>query len=280
MADRLNDLDNTAWLRFLKSWEIVNPAPRSKQKYGHPAPFPEELAASYIEFFTQEGQSVLDPFAGTGTTLVAAMRLNREAVGIELSREFAGMANDRLRYAWKALTMDEQIRIRTSEIKTSQMVVCGDARDVVKLADTGPYDYCLTSPPYWDMLHQEGAENQKKRRDAGVHITYSDAPDDLGNIHDYQEFLGALVSIFTDVASVLRPGAYMTVVLQNIRKGSAVHPLAWEFAIELARTGAVDLSNEKLWLQDNKSLFPFAVGTSSFVTNQHHHYCLNFRRPV
>jgi DNA modification methylase len=71
--NKLNDLDSKSWLKFQKSWFIHNPPPRRKDVLRHPAKFPESLAQEFIEFFTKSGQVVLDPMAGTGSTLVAAL---------------------------------------------------------------------------------------------------------------------------------------------------------------------------------------------------------------
>ena len=62
----------------------------------HSAVFPEELPAWFIKLFTQEGDLVLDPFMGSGTTLQAAYRLRRNAIGIELKEEYFQVARARL----------------------------------------------------------------------------------------------------------------------------------------------------------------------------------------
>ncbi|HSR48475.1 MAG TPA: site-specific DNA-methyltransferase [Anaerolineales bacterium] len=68
----------------------------SARKIGHPAPFPEELPRRLIELYTFKGDVVLDPFAGSGTTCVAARRLGRHFVGFEIHREYVELAEKRL----------------------------------------------------------------------------------------------------------------------------------------------------------------------------------------
>lgn len=58
---------------------------------GHPAAFPEALPAWFIRLFTKPGDVVLDPFAGSGTTLVAAAHLDRNAIGIEISTSYCDL---------------------------------------------------------------------------------------------------------------------------------------------------------------------------------------------
>jgi DNA modification methylase len=72
-------------------WPIA-PARRE----GHPAPFPIELARRCIRLSTWPGEVVLDPFAGTGTTLLAARQLGRRAIGIETSEAYCALAVERL----------------------------------------------------------------------------------------------------------------------------------------------------------------------------------------
>ena len=71
-------------------------APAARVPGGHPAPFPVELARRCIRLSTWPGEVVLDPFAGTGTTLVAARQLGRRAIGIEASEAYCAQAVDRL----------------------------------------------------------------------------------------------------------------------------------------------------------------------------------------
>src|SRR5258707_5814703 len=92
MPNKLNDLDSKTWLKFQKSWFIHNPPPRKKDALVHPAKFPETMAQEFVEFFTKKGQTVLDPMAGTGSTLVAALRAGRNSYGIELNAKYAGVA--------------------------------------------------------------------------------------------------------------------------------------------------------------------------------------------
>src|SRR3990170_4244116 len=86
--NKLNDLDSKTWLKFQKSWFIHNPPPRKKGVLVHPAKFPETLAQEFIEFFTRGGETVLDPMAGTGSTLIAALRAGRNSYGIELNPKY------------------------------------------------------------------------------------------------------------------------------------------------------------------------------------------------
>ncbi len=92
--NKLNNLTNKEWLKFQKSWFIHNPPPRKKGVLVHPAKYPETMAQEFIEFFTKEGETVLDPMAGTGSTLIAALRAGRNSYGIELNPKYAKIAKE------------------------------------------------------------------------------------------------------------------------------------------------------------------------------------------
>ena len=69
---------------------------RPADRAGHPAPFPIELARRAVRLSTWPGEVVLDPFAGSGTTLLAARQLGRRAIGIEASERYCELAVSRL----------------------------------------------------------------------------------------------------------------------------------------------------------------------------------------
>ena len=265
-SNKLNDLDPKRWLKFQKSWFLHNPPPRKKGVLVHPAKFPETLAQEFIEFFTKQGEIVLDPMAGTGSTLVAALRAGRNSYGIELNPKYAEIA--------KQIIEEERNTLGDSVSNLQSLILNGDAAQITTY-ELPLVDYILTSPPYWDMLHAKGAETQKKRRaSTELDVHYSDDPNDLGNIKDYEEFLKKLVSIYEGLKPLLCEKAYLTIIVKNVKKGGKIYPLAWDIARELGKT--YTLKDEKIWVQDNQRLAPFGLG-SAWVSNTFHHYCLQFR---
>jgi DNA modification methylase len=76
-------------------WSIP-PCNSSKDRNGHPAPFPEELAQDHILSWSNEGDIILDPMAGSGTTLKMAKKNNRNYIGIEIAEEYIDIINKRL----------------------------------------------------------------------------------------------------------------------------------------------------------------------------------------
>ena len=270
IKNRLNELAAKDWLKFQKSWFIHNPPPRKKGVLRHPAKFPESLAQEFIEFFTKRGEVVLDPMVGTGSTLVAALRAGRNSFGIELNPAYAALARQSI----------ETERASLGEIANGlqAVIIQGDAAtpDILFPDHQLPFiDYILTSPPYWDMLRARGAQTQKNRRESPeLDVYYSDDPQDLGNLANYDEFLARLVEIYAGLKRYLRAKAYLTIIIKNVKKGGKLYPLAWDLGRELGRV--YTLKDEKIWCQDDIRLAPYGLG-SAWVSNTFHHYCLQFR---
>ena len=125
------------------------------------------------------------------------------------------------------------------------------------------------------MLHTRGADTQRKRRQSDdLDVFYSDDPNDIGNISDYDQFLEQLVSICVALKPLIRQRAYLTIIVKNIKKGGVIYPLAWDLARELGKV--YTLKDEKIWCQDDIRLAPYGLG-NAWVSNTFHHYCLQFR---
>ena len=188
-TNRLNELSPKDWLKFQKSWFIHNPPPRQKRVLRHPAKFPETLAMEFITFFTKPNEVVFDPMAGTGSTLVAAIRTGRNSYGIELNPTYAAISHQVLD--------EERMKLGPLANTLRSVMITGDAAhipEIIPIHSLPFMDYMLTSPPYWDMLHMHGAAYQKERRESQeMDIFYSKDPNDLGNITDYDEFLKRLI---------------------------------------------------------------------------------------
>jgi len=90
-----NTIGREAFLEYTKSvWRFPT---ESAKRIGHPAPFPVELPYRLIQLYSFEGDVVLDPFMGSGTTAVAALRSGRRFVGYENNPEYVSLALERIR---------------------------------------------------------------------------------------------------------------------------------------------------------------------------------------
>lgn len=267
--NHLNELSPREWLKFQKSWFVHNPPSRRKDVLRHPAKYPETLAQEFIEFFTKRGQLVLDPMVGTGSTLVACLRAGRHGIGIELNPRYAELA--------RRVVEEECSALGPEAASLRAEVIVGDASRLEGLT-LPAVDYVLTSPPYWDMLRVRGAQTQRSRRAApDLDVYYSEDPADLGNISDYSAFLERLVAVYRGLRPYLRAGAYLTIIVKNVKKGGRMYPLAWDLARRLAEF--YTLRDERIWCQDDIRLAPYGLG-NAWVSNTFHHYCLQFRHDL
>ena len=100
---------------------------------------------------------------------------------------------------------------------------------------------------------------------------YSNKNEDLGNIGSYNEFVERLCEIYIKMYSILKDGAYVVIILKNVKKEGKLYPLAWDVALKLSET--YELKDEKIWIQDKIGLAPYGY-PYSWVSNILHHYCL------
>lgn len=92
---------------FRQLWDDINGAPQTD----HPAPYPAELAERLIRMFSFVQDTVLDPFAGTGSTGVAASRVGRNSISIELEQEYVSVAEERIKSERGTLTNYQNLTV-------------------------------------------------------------------------------------------------------------------------------------------------------------------------
>ena len=275
--NKLNELSGTEWIKFTKSWFVHRPKPRGDQKIRHPASFPESLVREFILFFTKKGQLVVDPFLGTGSTLVASLETDRAGVGFEIVDKYAEISRKRV----AEVLNEKRGRVTlTGEKATWAEVIQGNSKELSSIwRERGfpPADYCITSPPYWSQLKRNHIR-QKDRVEKGLDTVYSTDPEDIGNIDDYHEFLREMKIIFDEVYKVMKPNGYLTVITNNVFFEGKMYPLAFDTVSTLSQEPyGWTPKDERIWLQDDKSLLPLGV-FNAWVGNRHHQYCLIFRK--
>lgn len=248
-------LTKEEWREFTKTvWHIANVTDK-----GHPAVFPEEIPMRLIKMFSFVGETVLDPFAGVGTTGKVALGLNRNAVLVDQNGEYI-----------------ERMSTDLGDLLTdaTAKVINGDSRDLNMLSDDS-IDLVVTSPPYWDKAD------------------YGDGADNLGAIANYQEFLTEMTSVYTELFRVVRPGRKVCVVTANVNQytehGLLTFPIAADFAVLLRQVGFV-MVNEVIWSKDKtggrwgssgvqRPIFGSYPYPPNFLFKNVHEYILVFAKP-
>ena len=260
---RANELTGKEWTRnSISVWSDIR-FTREERELKHPAMFPSMLVERLIEsFMPAEHTSVLDPFLGSGSTLVAAQRCGKQGLGFELYPQFADLARSRL--AQKDLFEENTQAARIIE---------ADARSIPDHLPAGSVDFCVTSPPYWNILQQRRTADQKQQRD------YGDDRTDLGTIADYEEFLSELQTVFAGVLAVLKPRSYCVVNVMDLRKGPQFFPLHADLAGRMQQVGFL-YDDLIVWDRrtDYNNLRPLGY-PSVFRVNKVHEFLLIFQKP-
>jgi DNA modification methylase len=149
-------------IRIPKLWKglgSVWPIAPHTRPHGGRVPFPLELVRRWTMYVTKEGDYVLDPFSGTGTTGVAAKMLGRRFVGMELNPEFADYSRKRIAEApdhplahWNApqITTDTRAWLPPLILANGNKVIHGDALTEIRKLPDASVDFIPIDPPYGD----------------------------------------------------------------------------------------------------------------------------------
>jgi DNA modification methylase len=157
----------------------------------------DELVEYFLREFTKEGDLVLDPFAGFGTTLYVAQAMERVGYGIEYTENKANFIQSRLEHP--------------------ERLIHGDARQLTKY-DLPLFDFCLTSPPF---TPKEDTENP--------FMDYSEKE------YSYLAYLQEFRQIYEQVMQVLKPSAHVVIEIANLKTKQGITTLAWDVAREVSK---------------------------------------------
>lgn len=221
-----NELDGKQWIQnSISVWSDIRKT-AEENRLKHPAMFPGMLVERLVETFLRpEGERILDPFSGSGSTVVEVERLGKTGIGIELSPEYAAMGRRRL--------ADVSASLFSSSSTPRSIIHEASVAEMKSLIEPESIDLCITSPPYWDILNQRRTADYKDVRH------YGNLEGDLGTIADYEEFLDSLKQVFADVFTLLKPGAYCCVVLMDLRKKNRFFPFHSDFAARMTEVGYI-----------------------------------------
>jgi excisionase family DNA binding protein len=264
--NQLNELTATEWLPETVSVWVQKGLGASHAdaqiERQHPAPFSFTDVARLIRFFTKRGAVVLDPFVGVGSTLKACALDRRLGIGIELNPLYVQLTQARLsRELPKNILTDH-----------GQRVILGDVRDVLPQLSDDSVDFIVTSPPYGNILHKEDHKARQERISNGLATRYSNDSRDLGNIHEYENFLSQLSGILGACGRVLKSRKYMAVIVSDYRSGSKYVTFHTDLAHSLEAYN-IQLRGITILYQRHKRVFPYGY-PYAFVPNIHHQFIL------
>lgn len=265
MSERANDLNGKEWLKNSFSlWRDIEKN-KDEKKLKHPAMFPSQLTSRLINIFTKKNEIILDPFMGSGSTILSAYLTGRKGIGIELSKEYINLTKKRISEAQLSL-IQKKHELITPEIYNKNIF------EIPKIISENSVDLVITSPPYWDIL------TEKRTADGKVIRKYGDSEEDLGNIHDYDMFLEKLKSAFLGVYKILKENKYLIIVVMDIRKKSKFYPFHIDIIKKMEEIG-FKLDDIIIWDRQKEYNnmrplgYPFV-----FRINKVHEYILIFKK--
>jgi DNA modification methylase len=270
--NHINCLDAKEWLKAqIGVWQFYYEGRDIRDKALHPATFPIALARRAIELFTHRGELVLDPFVGSGTTLVAAEDLERNSVGFDLQPEYVELARRRLQ-------PDGEMRTH------KQLCLCDDARLIPAYLAPESVSLILTSPPYANLLNRQ-RKNKSRRGDLRRNSQYlkveqySQDPRDVGTL-DLEVYTAEMAGIFGGLLPLLRPRAHCVINVPDVwweDRRITIHVSL----IEALRGVGYELRNVIVWDRTNivNKIGIFGWPSNYITMGTTFEYLLDFWRP-
>lgn len=202
---RYNDIDMSKWKEYgdikTDSLWLIEKRDNSGAHSGHyHGNFVPQIPRQLFSRYTKRGDWILDPFMGSGTSLIEAQRMGRNSVGIELQYDVAKEARDRIITEKNG---DVKAKVIVADSQTCNM------RDVLRSAGTDKVQFVLMHPPYWDI------------------VKFSDDPSDLSNCPDIDAFLTAFGNVVDNAVGVLERNRYCAVVIGDKYADSRIVPLGF-----------------------------------------------------
>lgn len=261
------------WIKSqLGVWQFNYSGRDIRDKNMHPATFPLALARQVISLFTHAGELVLDPFVGSGTTLVAAQDLNRNALGFDLQPKYVALCRKRLGPG----------RMTTT---AQQKVFLDDAQNVPKYVAKETVALIWTSPPYANLLNRQRQNKSRrgaarKNQQLGKVEQYSQNYRDLGTM-PLDRYTKQIGEIFEKLLPLLRPKAHCVINVPDMWWENERVTIHVSLIEELRRRG-YELRNTIIWDRTNivNRLGIFGWPSNYITMGTTFEYLLDFWRPL
>ena len=267
---KINCLEAKEWLKSqLGVWQFTYEKRDIRDKEIHPATFPISLSTKVIKLFTHEGELVLDPFVGSGTTLLSAQDCNRNALGFDLQENYIKLSNSRL-IQGNAFNDSEQIAIQD------------DARNIKEYLAPESISLIWTSPPYGNLLNRKRKNKSRRDRDngqLGKVEQYSQDERDLGT-YILEEYTNAMGNIFESLLPLLREKAHCVINVPDFWWENKRITLHISLVEELRKRG-YELRNTIIWDRTNivNNIGIFGWPSNYITMGTTFEYLLDFWRP-
>ncbi len=256
-------LDNSTMARWLVSvWDIGKT--KDEKRLGAPIVTPLELINRLIIMYSKVGDAVLDPFMGTGSTMVSAYMLIRKGIGFEIYKPLIDLAVKRLNEVEEmrgpqplslpdALTLEMDALRR--EVDHEPVLVMDDARNMDKYIAEESVELVLTAPPPF-IFGLGGARNLDPR--------------DIGGINDYATYLEELVKILALARRSLKKGGFMIIIIGDVNAGPTIFPLHVDLINTLKK---LNLETRDIFIWDKRKDYD-----PKSMTGKVHEYIMIFQK--
>jgi len=268
----INCLTAKEWLKSqIGVWQFNYEARDIRDKSVHPATFPISLAKKIIELFTHKGELVLDPFVGSGTTLIAAQDLDRNSIGFDLQSQYIELCKQRLGQNFNLFTKSEQIAIQE------------DARNISNYIEPETISLIWTSPPYANLLNRARKNKSRKNRDngqLGKIEQYSQDERDLGTL-DLEKYTKEMGDIFEKLYPLLKPKGHCVINVPDMWWENQRITIHISLVEELRKRG-YELRNIIIWDRTNivNQIGIFGWPSNYITMGVTFEYLLHFWKPV
>jgi site-specific DNA-methyltransferase (adenine-specific) len=216
----LSKITSEEWKEWTMTvWNIANISDSV-----HPAVFPVEIPHRLLRMFSFWGETILDPFSGTGTTGEAALSNGRKYVGFETNSTYYERSTQRLL---------EVIQNKNIENANEAFVIHNHScLDMASIPDNS-IGAVITSPPYWN------------KADYGEYIG------NIGGFEYYDDFIDSMESVVRECYRVLMPGRKLCIVTANVNQntkeyGLVTIPIASDLT-KIAQSVGFSLINQIIW---------------------------------
>jgi len=269
--NHINCLSAKEWLKNqIGVWQFYYESRDIRDKTLHPATYPISLAKKIISLFSHEGELVVDPFVGSGTTLVAAQDLNRNAIGFDLQEKYIGLCSKRL--------MNDNLFNHAQ-----QVAVQDDALNIQQYLETSTVSLIITSPPYANLLNRKRKNKSRRNRNneqLGKVEQYSQDPRDLGTM-PLDMYTHAVGDIFEQLLPLLKEKAHCVINVPDMWWENERITIHVSLIQEMRRRG-YELRNTIIWDRTNivNRIGIFGWPSNYITMGTTFEYLLDFWKPA
>jgi len=270
-----NNLTAKEWASLSKNvWNDVS-SPREKRHTEHGATYPKKLSGRIIQMYSGEGDLILDPFLGVGSTLESCREQGRKGIGIELNQRFVELAKEVL--SQKTLNKED------NEIK----IIQDDCRNLLRHINKNSVQLMVTSPPYANFIHKSVEDRKNTHKKSLIKYAnksaikpYSEDKKDFGNL-EYEEFLNEMGLLMKKLYKVTKSGGYNIWIVKDYRDTKNKIPYI-DFHTDIAKLGeSIGFKYHDLivWDQTSQRKLVLLGYPSIFYTNQNCSFLVVLRKP-